>query len=382
MTNDSVVVILTALDLEYEAVLRRMANPRVHRHATGTRFETGTLRGTTYRVALGLVGKGNHTAAVLAERAIVEFSPTALLFVGVAGGLWPSTALGDVVVATHVYAYHGGTSEDDGLKARPRVWEMPYGVSQLAHHLARVGDWRRGLAQESGPEVHFGAVAAGEIVHDSRISYEAQWIRRHYNDALAIEMEAAGVAQAAHLNGSPVAVVRGISDRADGSKTTTDSAQWQQRAADNAAAFAVRLAQELIAEEAEMPRMGARSAMNGGGTTNNNAIGSVGIQAGHVTNSTVVMGVGTGAAEGSKLEEQLAALRRLIAQERANGSLDEATYEAAQAELDLAGEALEEDTPEGKSAFVLALKRLRGLIGEVAELAAKVAAVIAAVRGV
>src|SRR5690606_2154633 len=138
--NDRVVVILTALNLEYNAIRRRMLESRLHRHSTGTRFEVGRIRGSTCRIALGLVGKGNHAAAILAERAIVEFSPIAVLFTGVAGGLWSTTSLGDVVVATHVYAYHGGTSEDDGLKARPRVWEMPHGIIQISHHLDRAGD--------------------------------------------------------------------------------------------------------------------------------------------------------------------------------------------------------------------------------------------------
>ena len=83
-------------------------------------------------------------------------------------------------------------------------------------------------------------------MHNSRISYEAAWIRSHYNDALAIEMEAAGVAQAGHLNGSPVAIVRGISDRADGTKNSTDDGAWQPRAAASAAAFALRLTEELF----------------------------------------------------------------------------------------------------------------------------------------
>src|SRR5699024_429062 len=52
------------------------------------------------------------------------------------------------------------------------------------------------------------------------VSHEAEWIRQTYNDAMAIEMEGAGVAQAGHLSGSPVAIVRGISDRADGTKAT------------------------------------------------------------------------------------------------------------------------------------------------------------------
>ena len=111
---NGLVVILTALDLEYRAVRDKLTDLRLHRHPAGTRFEVGRLAHSKCRVALALVGKGNHPAAVLAERAIAEFAPVAVLFVGVAGALWPGVALGDVVIATHVYAYHGGTSESDG----------------------------------------------------------------------------------------------------------------------------------------------------------------------------------------------------------------------------------------------------------------------------
>ncbi|MEK8106632.1 5'-methylthioadenosine/S-adenosylhomocysteine nucleosidase [Micromonospora sp. M12] len=167
---------------------------------------------------------------------------------GVAGGLWPNIRLGDVVVASKVYAYHGGTSENDGLKARPKAWEIPHEADQIAHHVARSGRWRDGLTTEPHPAtVHFGAIAAGEVVQDSAVSEQARWIRQHYNDALAIEMEAAGVAQAGHLNRAlPVVVVRGISDHADGTKTSTDGHNWQPRAARHAAAFAAALAQELV----------------------------------------------------------------------------------------------------------------------------------------
>jgi adenosylhomocysteine nucleosidase len=371
MTHD-VVVILTALNLEYKAVRRKLVDPRVHRHDKGTRFEVGTLQGTNCRVALGFTDKGNHRAGVLAERAIQEFSPVAVLFVGVAGALW-DIPLGDVVVATQVYAYHGGTSEDDGLKARPRAWEAAHGISQLAAHLGRTGEWTDGLPAPA-PKVHFGPIAAGEIVQNSRISREAAWIRNHYNDALAIEMEAAGVAQAGHLNGSPVAIVRGISDRADGTKTTSEDRDWQPRAAANAVAFAARLAEELIKEE-------GHSTMQKGGSVSNFSTGQVGIQAGHVTGSTVYMGAPSRTSTTPDLVAELAALRDHLKHEHTTGKVDDPTYEAAEAELDIAGKALAENTPEGKNRFVLALKRLRGLIADVAELAVKVATVIAAVKG-
>ncbi|HEV7949150.1 MAG TPA: 5'-methylthioadenosine/S-adenosylhomocysteine nucleosidase [Glaciihabitans sp.] len=379
--TENLVVILTALDLEYKAVLEKMVDPQLHRHEKGTLFDVGTLRGTTCRVALGSTGKGNQSSAVLAERAIQEFSPVAVLFVGVAGALWDHTQLGDVVMATHVYAYQGGTSEDDGLKARPRVWETAHRISELAARLSRTADWAdKTPAGTRTPTVYFGAIAAGDIVHNSRISYEATWIREHYNDALAIEMEGAGVAQAGHLNGAPVAIVRGISDKADGTKASSGDRTWQPKAAANAAAFAVRLAEELINEQ-EHIAMHDGTNTKPGSTVNNVASGQVGIQAAHVTGSTVWMSAAPQASTTTDLIAELAAFRGDLTRERSHGTLDDATYKAAQTELDIASKALHADTPEDKSTFVLALKRLRGLIADVADLATKIAALIAAAKG-
>ncbi|MET7459594.1 5'-methylthioadenosine/S-adenosylhomocysteine nucleosidase [Nonomuraea sp. NPDC005501] len=379
-----VIVILTALDLEYQAVREHLTDPRVHRHTAGTRFEVGRLGGDGRRVALGLVGKGNHPSAVITERAIAEFSPSALLFVGVAGALWPGIGLGDVVVATHVYAYHGGTSEDDGLKARPRVWEIDHETDQIARHLYRTETWTRRLpAGAAVPAVRFGPIAAGEVVQDSAISTHAQWVRQTYNDALAIEMESAGVAQAAHHNRSlPMAVVRGISDRADGTKTTADGLNWQPKAAANAAAFAVALAQELAVEHENHPASKAREVRGMSDSVKNVARDNarVGVQAGQI-HGNVTIGHPSQAKAADPVT-QLAELRDRLARARKAQKVDDDTFTAAEDEIAVAAESLSESTEEGRSKAVIALKRLRGLLADVAELAAHVAAVIAAIRGV
>ncbi|MER8235409.1 5'-methylthioadenosine/S-adenosylhomocysteine nucleosidase [Streptomyces sp. NPDC094049] len=377
------VVILTALNLEYQSVHQRLADLQVYRHARGTRFEVGTVRGTSCRVALGLTNKGNHSAAVIAERAIQEFSPVAVLFVGVAGALWDATRLGDVVVASHVYAYHGGTSEDDGLKARPRVWEAPHGISQLASHLARLDDWADPTpGHEDGPQVRFGAIAAGEVVQNSRISTEAKWIRQHYNDALAIEMEAAGVAQAGHLSGAPVAIVRGISDRADGTKNSSEDRNWQPRAAANAAAFAIRLAVELVGdqEEAAMPQDDkTRSADRIERRVSNTAHNStVGIMAGSVTGSSVHMNAAPKASGPTDLITELNGFRDQLGRHRTEGTLDEDSYREALTDVDSALRSAGERTSESSKRTVMTLKRLRGLVAECPALVAALAPLVAA----
>ncbi|MFE9688023.1 purine phosphorylase [Streptomyces sp. NPDC006285] len=380
---NNLVVILTALNLEYQAVHRRLTDLRLHRHERGTRFEVGAVSDTSCRVALGLTSKGNHSAAVIAERAIQEFSPVAVLFVGVAGALWDTARLGDVVMATHVYAFHGGTSEDDGLKARPRVWEAPHGISQLGTYLARADNWADETpAGGRAPQVRFGAIAAGEVVQNSTISAEARWIRQHYNDALAIEMEGAGVAQAGHLNGAPVAIIRGISDRADGTKSSAEDRNWQPRAAANAAAFATRLAVELVSEQeqnAMSHSYGPPATDHTAGYSSNTAHQStVGIMARSVHDSTVHLqaspqtATNTATGLAAELETVGAQLQRC----HGDHALDDDTYHAAQTELRLARQAAADNTPGSSRQASLALKRLRGLVADLPGLAAQLAPLI------
>lgn len=382
MSKD-LVVILTALNLEYQAVRRKLASPQVFRHERGTRFEVGTVHGTSCRVALGLTNKGNHSAAVIAERAIHEFSPVAVLFVGVAGGLWETARLGDVVMATHVYAYHGGTSEDDGLKARPRVWETAHGISQLGMHLARLNDWADDMPGHGrAPQVRFGAIAAGEVVQNSKISAEAQWIRQHYNDALAIEMEAAGVAQAGHLNGASVAIIRGISDRADGTKSSAKDRNRQPRAAANAAAFAARLAVELVGEQEQIAMSQEDRAHRAGGfdehVSNTAHHSTVGIMAGSVKGSSVYVNADPKVIGRADLVAELDGFREHLKRHHAEGALDDDTDREALAELGSARRAARENTPESFKRATMALKRLRGLIAESPELVAKLAPLVTA----
>ncbi|HWO63103.1 MAG TPA: 5'-methylthioadenosine/S-adenosylhomocysteine nucleosidase [Umezawaea sp.] len=243
------IVILTALESERAAVLGHLAEVEAHEHRAGTLFDVGVLKSRSdRRIAVAATGMGNLTAAALTERAIVEFQPSAMLFVGIAGGLRDWLELGDVVVATRVYAYHGGRSEDGGFRDRPRSWDISHKIEQAARRVSRAREWYAPISDGTGvcPEVHFHPVAAGDVVLDSRTSEHARHLDDTYNDAIAVEMESAGFALAGHLNdGLRTASVRAISDLAGGAKNTTDREGWQSVAARNAAAFAVALAAQL-----------------------------------------------------------------------------------------------------------------------------------------
>jgi nucleoside phosphorylase len=239
--DSGAMVILTALEIEYAAVRAGLAQLRPITHPAGTLFESGILPGCRHPVVLAAMGEGNQTAAVVTERAAAMFAPRALLFAGVAGALDDDIALGDVVVGTRIYAYHGGRDEADGFRVRPRAWDAPHELEQRARYISRLGTWIPS-GRRPVPSVHFRPIAAGEVVVAAPESGYASRIKRFYSDAAAVEMESAGVLLAAHLNRSlPALAIRGISDRADATKKATDQAGWQQVAAENAAAFALSL---------------------------------------------------------------------------------------------------------------------------------------------
>jgi nucleoside phosphorylase len=257
MSEPAGVVILTPMTLEYKAVREQLRDRRQIWHEGGTSAEVGTVTGVSCPVAVVLTGEGDQ-AGIVAGRVAAWLRPRMLLLVGVAGGLNEDIELGDVVVGTWVYGYHSGKETSEGLAARPRVWPTDHWLVQAAQ-LAEIKDaWT--APGEAHPSVHFKPIASGEVLLSSRAGPLMRQLRQNYNDAAAIEMESAGVASAAQLNGSlPTLTIRGISDAADERKQASDGAGWQPRAAANAAAFALAVLREL----AESGRLGPPDASGG-----------------------------------------------------------------------------------------------------------------------
>ena len=199
-----------------------------------------------------------------------------MMFVGVAGGLRDWLEIGDVVVATKVYSYHGARSEDDGELVRPRAWEVSHALEQRARRLPRGDFWYSylpGGGERSRPGVHFDPIAAGDVLLNSKTSPLALALRTNYNDAIAVEMEGSGFAHAAHLGGAvPMIAVRGISDRADGTKAASDRVGTQLLAARNAAAFAIALGAMLDdPDDAAAPSVPQVSTIRNTNTARDNA---------------------------------------------------------------------------------------------------------------
>ena len=214
--------ILSALAQEQRGLIGLLHNPRKVSHANRN-FWLGDLYGHAVVLALSKIGKvaAATTTAVLIER----FGVRRIVFTGVAGGLGQGVKIGDIVVAT------GFVQHDlDASPLFPR-YEVPlYGkarfpcdaaLTALLLKASRTALVHPSLVTHGFHEccVHAGLIASGDRfvcgAEESRQLVGSMMRAGH--DVLAVEMEGAAVAQVCMDYGVPFAVVRTISDRADGS---------------------------------------------------------------------------------------------------------------------------------------------------------------------
>jgi hypothetical protein len=87
--NPDRVVMLSAIPVEYEAILAHLVDLREESTPEGDIYQVGefSANNRTWQVAVGLAGMHNPNAAVATERAIRELKPEIVFFVGTAGGV-------------------------------------------------------------------------------------------------------------------------------------------------------------------------------------------------------------------------------------------------------------------------------------------------------
>ena len=237
-------LIVTALQLERRAV-------RAHLNSFDTRA-VGVARVDIGRFVVGAAalrvgaiecGPGNVDVAALTTTAALNLKPSAVLMVGVAGGL-KDVRIGDVVASSKIYWAEPGKSEGDLIRPRPDQGPVSIELVQIAKAIAADDSWqsRRHGAAVGAPEprASVAPIVAGERVVASSRSADARRIRATYSDAVAVAMEDVGVAKAAAVAGVAALAIRGVSDLLDG-KAAADAMGSQPVAAANAAAFAFEL---------------------------------------------------------------------------------------------------------------------------------------------
>jgi adenosylhomocysteine nucleosidase len=197
-------------------------------------FHTGTIDG--HDVVLAGSGMGKVNAAIVTTLLADRFGCRAVVFSGVAGGLDPQLAIGDIVVADLIVQHDAGIVENEHIRTyQPGYAPIINPTDRLGYPadpelLARV---KQRLEQVSVPgQIVYGTVLSG----DQYLNCDATRDRLLLElGGKAIEMEGGAVAQVCEAFGIPWVVIRALSDLAGGNALFDFTTFVNQAAASSAA---------------------------------------------------------------------------------------------------------------------------------------------------
>lgn len=222
--------IIGAMRPEVEKIIE-MLEQKACTSISGIDFYCGKLYGKS--VAVAQCGIGKVFAAICTEAMILNFAPSLVVNTGVGGALSPTLRPLDIVIATKLVQHDMDTSpigDPVGLIS---------GINKIYFDTdARAVEILLSAAAEIGANASLGTIATGDKFVSSLEDKER--IRESFF-ADACEMEGGAVAHVAFVNSVPFAVLRAISDSADG-KAEMDYPAFLSAASD----LSTRLTLELI----------------------------------------------------------------------------------------------------------------------------------------
>ncbi|MFZ5479100.1 MAG: response regulator [Myxococcota bacterium] len=219
-------VVLTTVDVESDQVRRVFEMGGGGEIRAGLRWHRGVVAGRLV-VHAQASQMGMPAAAVLANKAIRLWNPSALLMAGVCAGVKGEVNLGDLVVPDPCWDYGSGKLGKDGLlRPDPRaisLQETLRVVVQAGREQADLVGWRDAWSAakpQTVPRVHVGpAVSGAAVIADGTTTEE---IKRQSRKVIGIDMENYGVYFACANSGLEVGprfcAVKGVVDFADPEK--------------------------------------------------------------------------------------------------------------------------------------------------------------------
>ena len=200
--------IIGAMVPEVEAIIAALEGGESET-VSGITFHVGMIGDK--RVAVAKCGIGKVFAALCAEIMILKYSPDLLVNTGVGGAIGGGLSCGDVVIADRLCQHDMDTSAIGDPKGLVSGINMIYFEADArAREILLEQGSTLGLAVKSGTVATGDKfIASGEDKHRIATDFGAS----------VCEMEGCAIAQTAYVNGTPFAVVRAISDSADGEAT-------------------------------------------------------------------------------------------------------------------------------------------------------------------
>ncbi len=197
--------IMGAMAVEVEDLIAVMSEQRVEIISSIT-YYIGKIEGIDCVVAQ--CGVGKVAAAVCTQTMIIKYQPSALINVGVAGGIGQDIHIGDIVVSSGLVQHDMDTSvvgDPKGLISGINLITIP-ASEKLVNLVAATA------TEIYGKGVHVGIIATGDqfICNGDKLNHIADEF-----GAVACEMEGGSIGQVCYINQIDFVVIRAISDNAN-----------------------------------------------------------------------------------------------------------------------------------------------------------------------
>jgi len=201
----SMIGIIGAMAIEVKNLIAVMSDEKVETISSVT-YHIGKIEGVECVVAQSGVGK--VAAAICAQTMFLKYQPSALINVGVAGGMGQDIHIGDIVISRGLVQHDMDTSAIGDVKG------FISGINLLTIPASErlVNLVESTAAGFYGRGIHVGIIATGDqfIGNGDRLKQIAAEF-----GAVACEMEGGSIAQVCYINHLDFVVIRAISDNAD-----------------------------------------------------------------------------------------------------------------------------------------------------------------------
>lgn len=216
--------IIGAMKIEIDTINGMIENKKTEKYGI-VEYTSGKLFGRDVVTAVCGIGKVN--AAICAQTMILKYSPDVIINTGVGGSLSTELQIGDIAVAESLVEHDMDTSPIGD----PVGFISGLGIVNIPADAKTVDKMIEGISSLGGIKAVKGVIASGDqFIADPTVKDR---IVSSFG-AIACEMEGASIGHVCYASGVPFAVVRAVSDCADGS-SHMDYPTFLPIAANNAA---------------------------------------------------------------------------------------------------------------------------------------------------
>ena len=224
--------IIGAMEEEVEALRGKLTYVKTTSRASMD-FYAGKMGNKEVVIVRSGIGKVN--AGICAQILVSQFGADTLINTGIAGSLDAQIDIGDMVISTDALHHDmDATVFGDPAGQIPRMDTLSFPADKELVKKAVAAN------EKANPDIHTftGRVASGDqFISDKEVKERIVSLFH----PMCVEMEGAGIAQAAYLNKVSYVIIRAISDKADNS-ATMDYPTFEKKAI----AHSVRLMKEML----------------------------------------------------------------------------------------------------------------------------------------